>query len=158
MAKKILVVKADGTQHVVEETIKPQILAQNNLLPDHLKWKITEVDESAVRDHAWKAVQSAVGNNSQIIQQKDKEIEDLKKKLAALEAKGETPAPEKTIPENPAGNAPVVELAKDLDWRLAVAKIKELSSVGDVDAFVAGDDRPSVISAADKRKEELKAA
>jgi Na+-translocating ferredoxin:NAD+ oxidoreductase RNF subunit RnfB len=143
MSKVLKITKADKTTHIVPVTNKAFYQAQNNRLPADKKMKIEEISEDEARkvpfiDNDHITGSEAVVKNLELqksLEDKDAEIAALKAKLAGVSA----PTPPKATATE------VIEL------------INAATSVDQVEALVAADDRKTVKDAADKKIAALKA-
>lgn len=152
VVKILKVVKADQTVHFVPLAAKAQVQAQNNLLNAHQKWTITEVDESERLKHNWKDKTAVTGPAVEVIAAKDKEIEKLRAQLKAAAKGGEAAKPDKTGEDTPLGET---EKSTSLKAELAIDKINALTNEADINAFIEGETRVTVVKAATTKIESL---
>lgn len=146
MAKKLLVTKDDGTNHVVETSIRTQLEHQNNLRPANRRWTFKEIDESEVPNIKYKQENFVPASAAKVVAAKDAEIAQLKAQLEKLQTAGDS-----TV-ENPETKT---NLSLNGSVKDAVAHIAALSTVADVEAYIAGETRTTVVKAANEKVAEL---
>jgi BMFP domain-containing protein YqiC len=161
MAKKLLVktpqtidgsnLRYDENRQVIFKTSIVELGAKKNFeslnakLPAQLRHEFEVVDIDTI----------SIGSNNEDLKKKLADLEsqqenaDLKKKIEELEAKlaGKTPDPKADV--NPDGKPETVVAI--------VAKIKEATTVDEVNEILGADDRKGVKDAAAKKIEELEA-
>ncbi len=153
MGKVLVIRKPDRTIHSVSMNNKATLMAFSNRLPVGQKWKFEEMDEEEAAklpmiDPNYVSAGEASVKLTQLeseSKEKDAEIEELKKQLAAMQAGG-TPA---AAAENVANvTEPTVVKGTVAE---TVAKINMATTIEDVNKLAAGDDRKGVIDAAQKK-------
>lgn len=153
MSKTYLkVTKDDGTIHIVEKSIESQIKAQNNLRPSNRKWTIEEVSEEEAKNQPWKETNFVPAAAKAVVAEKDAQIAELQKKLAEAEAKANGGA----STEGPLGKE--TKFATDANATDAIAVIATLQTVEEVNTYLNGDTRATVVKAANAKIAELEKA
>lgn len=152
MSKTYLkVTKDDGTIHIVEKSIESQIKAQNNLRPSNRKWTIEEVSEEEAKNQPWKETNFVPAAAKAVVAEKDAKIAELQKKLAEAEAKANAnPA------DSNAGNDE--KFATGVNATDAIAVIGTMQTVEEVNTYLNGDTRATVVKAANAKIAELEKA
>jgi hypothetical protein len=158
MAKVLKITKTDKTIHVVPMTNKAFYQAFNNRQPADKRWKLEEIDEKDAKDlpfiddtHVTPA--EAVVKNQKL----QNENEAMAERIRALEAQiaaNSKQAPDAKLPngsgQNPSTTTPPQKTALEV-----IALINAASEVAQVEALIAGDERKTVLDAAEKRKTAL---
>lgn len=93
MSKVLKITKPDKTVHVVPTSNHAFYLANNNRLPEGAKWKIEEIEEEQAKDLPFidesfvtpLEAQAKVADLQKESEEKDKEIEELRAKLDAIQ-------------------------------------------------------------------------
>lgn len=152
MSKTYLkVTKDDSTIHIVEKSIESQIKAQNNLRPSNRKWTIEEVSEEEAKNQPWKETNFVPAAAKAVVAEKDAQIAELQKKLAEAEAKANA------NPADPnAGNDE--KFATGVNATDAIAVIATLQTVEQVNTYLNGDTRATVVKSANAKIAELEKA
>lgn len=158
--KVLVVTKPDGTTHVMPLSNKARLQSHNSRLPVGQKWKLEEMDEEEAKEIPFirKDVVNP-GNAQAIISEKDKEIEELKRKLSALQGGAGTGAGTTGDPgadygtngtpggqgtQGGQGDKPATALE-------AIAKINAAETKEQVEALIENEDRKTVLDAAAKK-------
>lgn len=145
MSEKVLkITKDNGTIHIAPLNRKAALQHQNNLRPETKKWSIEEITEEEAKNLPYKEKDFVPLSAKSIVASKDAEIEQLKKKLAQFQSAVQGGS------ENPGATTSV-----GMEWRAAVAKVGELTTIDEVNAFINGEGRKSIVEAANAKIEEL---
>lgn len=155
-AKLVKVVKADQTVHFVPLSAKAQVMAQSNLLPEHLKWQISEVDPSAAKNQPWKDKGHVTGPAAAVVKEKDEEIARLRELLKSKGTTAKAPNPDEKLGQTDP-NPPAIEKSQTVKSDQAIAKIGTLSTEAEINAYVDGESRVNVVKAATAKIEGLTA-
>lgn len=155
--KVLVVTKPDGTTHVMPLSNKARLQSHNSRLPVGQKWKLEEMDEEQAKEIPFirKDVVNP-GNAQAIISEKDKEIEELKRKLSALQGGAGTgtgttadPGADNGTNGTPGGQSGQGE--KPATALEAIAKINAAETKEQVEALIENEDRKTVLDAAAKK-------
>lgn len=152
MSKVLVVTKPDGSTHTVALHLKSAYQAKNRFLKPHQQFKLEEMSQEEADKLPFKV---AFVNESakSIISEKDAEIAKLKEKLEALNKGGQS---EKAI-EGEAGTAGDIEKSIQVNANVAIKAIEAMTAAGDVTAYCDGESRATVLAAAEKQIEKIKA-
>jgi len=146
MANILKVTKPDKTVHAIPLANKAHLLSFNNRQPADQKWKIEEITEAEAKhlpfiDEDYVTGAEAVKKNTELlekVQSQEDIITELRNQLAKKGNSGTvTPDEQKSATE-------VIDL------------IDAAKTIAEVDSLVTGDQRKTVIAAADKKRASLK--
>lgn len=150
MANVLKITKPDKTIHVVPVANKSFYQTYNRRLPPSKRWKIDEIDESEAKDLPF--IDETAVSPLEAVKKVDEltaENERLKKLLAEKNT-GSSQSIDVTGSDG-AGPQLTTLTAKEV-----IEKVKNASTVDEVNAHIAGDERKSVQDAAAKKIASLK--
>jgi hypothetical protein len=154
MAKALKVTKEDGTIHIVPISNKASLTHQNNLRPANRKWTLEEIDEKDAQNLPWKDKEFVPASAKAVVDAKNAEIAELLRKLAEAEAKAKNGSNDggENAPED---EQPKPNLSTSVNATEAIAVIGTLATVEEVNAYINGDSRATVVKAANAKIAEL---
>lgn len=152
MAKVLKVTKEDGTIHIVPISNKTSLTHQNNLRPANRKWTLEEIDEKDAQNLPWKDKEFVPASAKAVVDAKNAEIAELQKKLAEAEAKAKANGGSEGTEGNGSGDE---NLSTSVNATEAIAVIGTLATVEEVNAYINGDSRATVVKAANAKIAEL---
>ena len=150
MSKVLKVTKDDGTIHIVPISNKSSLMHQNNLRPANRKWTLEEIDEKDAQNLPWKDKEFVPASAKAVVDAKNAEIAELQRKLAEAEAKAKGSS-EGTY-QNGSGDEKLSTAVNATD---AIAVIGTLATVEEINAYINGDSRATVVKAANAKIAEL---
>lgn len=144
MARVLKITKPDKFIHTAPIENKATLIAYNNRLPDELKWKIEEIDESEVAKLPLRD-ENHVTNGAEArtaLSEKDAKIAALEAQLTELLNKSKTDTKDEDD-----DNGGQKATAKEV-----IGLIEAATTIEQVDGLIAGETRKGVLAAADKKK------
>lgn len=157
MSNVLVVTKPDGSTHTVALHLKSAYQAKNRFLKPHQQFKLEEMSQEEAEKLPFK-VDFVNESAKSIISEKDAKIAELQAKLDALN-KGGVADIKGAAGENASetGTAGDIEKSIQVNANVAIKAIEVMTAAGDVTAYCDGESRATVLAAAEKQIEKIKA-